>query len=281
MFGIFLTVGALRLETSWAQVNSVTEQIQIIAFYEFKDMPALRPLEETREMLKDAIRGSGVRGTIIIADEGFNGMVCGTRGAVSEFTGQTEAILATTLHPKSSFHEAAPFRKIDVKIKPEIVTLRRPVDISRGSGTHVKPDEWNALISDPETYVLDTRNHYEYETGTFTGAVDPGTTKFSELPEFVENNLDPERHKRIAMFCTGGIRCEKFAPYMKQLGFEEVYQLEGGILRYLEEVPEQESLWQGECFVFDERVTVDTSLSKGSMPDHSLRHANERAKVAE
>jgi UPF0176 protein len=259
----------------------VTERVQIIAFYEFKDMAALRPLSDTRELLKDAIRESGVRGTIIIADEGFNGMVCGSDAAVSDFTRLIESTLRTTLRPKSSFHETGPFRKIDVKIKPEIVTLKRPVDISLGSGTHVKPDDWNALISDPTTYVLDTRNHYEYETGSFAGAVDPHTTKFSELPEFVENNLDPERHKRIAMFCTGGIRCEKFAPYMKQLGFDEVYQLEGGILRYLEEVPEEESLWQGECFVFDERVTVDTSLSKGSMPDHSQRHANQNARASE
>jgi UPF0176 protein len=258
----------------------VTAGIQIIAFYEFKDMVALRPLAATREMLKDAIRESGVRGTIIIAEEGFNGMVCGTSAEINHFTTIIESLLETTLQTKSSFHESAPFRKIDVKIKPEIVTLKRPVDISLGSGTHVKPHEWNALISDPETYVLDTRNHYEFETGTFTNAVDPNTTKFSELPEFVENNLDPERHRRIAMFCTGGIRCEKFAPYMKQLGFDEVYQLEGGILRYLEEVPKEESLWQGECFVFDERVTVDTSLSKGSAPDHSQRHANEKAKGA-
>jgi UPF0176 protein len=256
----------------------VTQKIQIIAFYEFKDMAAMRPLSETRELLKEAIRESGVRGTIIIADEGFNGMVCGGTAAIDHFTAIIEPLLQTKLIVKSSFHDTAPFRKIDVKIKPEIVTLKRPVDISLGSGTHVKPDEWNDLISDPETFVLDTRNHYEYETGTFQGAVDPNTTKFSELPEFVEHNLDPERHKRVAMFCTGGIRCEKFAPYMKQLGFEEVYQLEGGILRYLEEIPGSESLWRGECFVFDERVTVDTSLSKGSEPDHSQRHANEKAK---
>lgn len=259
----------------------MSADIQIIAFYEFKDMLSLRPLLETRELLKDSIRDSEVRGTIIIAEEGFNGMVCGTGDAVARFTTCIEDVLQTTLRPKRSFHENAPFRKIDVKIKPEIVTLRQPVDISLGRGTHVKPGEWNDLISDPSTYVLDTRNHYEYETGTFARAIDPNTSKFSELPAFVEQNLDPDRHKRIAMFCTGGIRCEKFAPYMKQLGFSEVYQLDGGILRYLEEVPESESLWQGECFVFDERVTVDASLSKGTSPDHSQRHANKCGKATE
>ena len=178
---------------------------------------------------------------------------------------------------KSSFHDAAPFRKIDVKIKPEIVTLKRPVDMSLGAGTHVSADAWNELISDPETFVLDTRNHYEFDTGTFANAVDPNTTKFSELPDFVEGNLDPEKHKRIAMFCTGGIRCEKFAPYLKGVGFEEVYQLDGGILKYLEVVAPEESLWQGECFVFDERVSIDHQLQKGEAPDHSQRHANAKS----
>jgi len=247
--------------------------VEIIAFYEFKELGSLRPLADTREMLKECVRTTGVRGTIIIAEEGFNGMVCGNESEVADFLRQAGEILNTTLRPKSSFHEAAPFRKIDVKIKPEIVTLKRPVDMSLGAGTHVAPEEWNELISDPETFVLDTRNHYEFETGTFANAVDPNTTKFSELPDFVAENLDPDRHKRIAMFCTGGIRCEKFAPYMKGLGFEEVYQLDGGILRYLEATSPEESLWRGECFVFDERVTVDHQLQKGETADLSQRHA--------
>jgi UPF0176 protein len=251
--------------------------VEIIAFYEFKEMPGLRPLAETREMLKDTIRTADVRGTVIIANEGFNGMVCGTPEQIVDFVAAANAVLATKLKVKSSFHEAAPFRKIDVKIKPEIVTLKRPVNMSLGDGTHISPDEWNELISDPETFVLDTRNHYEFDTGTFTNAVDPNTTKFSELPRFVEENLDPDRHKRVAMFCTGGIRCEKFAPYMKGLGFEEVYQLEGGILKYLEVMPPEESLWQGECFVFDERVSIDHQLQKGEAPDHSQRHANAKS----
>lgn len=252
--------------------------VEIIAFYEFKPLAEVRPLAETREMLREAFRSTGVRGTVILAEEGFNGMVCGTESEVSAFVAAANDILATTLSVKSSFHETAPLRKIDVKIKPEIVTLKRSVDMSLSAGTHVPPSEWNALISDPETLVLDTRNHYEYETGTFRNAVDPGTARFSDLPDFVKQNLDPEKHKRVAMFCTGGIRCEKFAPYLKGLGFPEVFQLEGGILKYLEMIPAEESLWEGECFVFDERVSVDGKLRKGSLPDHSQRHAAAKPK---
>ncbi|HEY2847331.1 MAG TPA: rhodanese-like domain-containing protein [Pyrinomonadaceae bacterium] len=258
--------------------------IEIIAFYEFKDMPAVAPLTDLKTRLKAAMVEFEVRGTIIIAEEGYNGMICGSSGAVSAFVDAVEQILETTLPVKRSFNEAAPFRRFDVKIKPEIVTLKRPVDISLGTGTHVTPDEWNDIIADPETLVLDARNDYEYATGTFKNAINPRTSKFSDLPEFVSENLDPERHKRVAMFCTGGIRCEKFAPYMKGLGFEEVYQLDGGILKYLETIPTDESLWEGECFVFDERVSVDHQLSKGNSTDLSQRlgmRKNPEYKIAE
>lgn len=252
------------------------EQIQIISFYEFKDMLVVSQLEAIKAELKTALIDLDVRGTIIIAAEGYNGMVCGREGSISTFIDRIETVLKTTLAFKTSFHPEAPFRKVDVKIKPEIVTLKKTVNISLGSGTHVKPHEWNSLISDPETLILDARNDYEYQTGTFRGALNPNITKFSELPTFVAENLDPDQHKRVAMFCTGGIRCEKFAPYMKEIGFEEVYQLEGGILKYLEEVPADEMLWEGECFVFDERTTVNEKLSKGSGPDYSRRHANSK-----
>lgn len=249
----------------------MTDKIQIIAFYEFKPLAEVAPLADLRLALRELLLELDVRGTIILADEGFNGMICGLPENVERFIERAGEVLDTTLKVKSSFHEAAPFRRIDVKIKPEIVTLKQSVDISLGAGTHVDAGDWNDLISDPETFVLDTRNRYEYATGTFENAVNPDTAKFSELPAYVAENLDPDKHKRVAMFCTGGIRCEKFAPYMKQLGFDEVYQLEGGILKYLETVPESESLWRGECFVFDERISVDGSLNKGSQPDHSNR----------
>ena len=250
------------------------QQIQIISFYEFKDLVAVGELESIKAELRSALIDLDVRGTIIIATEGFNGMVCGRAESIVQFIARLEETLKTRLDYKSSFNSTAPFRKIDVKIKPEIVTLKRSVDIPLGRGTHVKPRHWNSLISDPETLVLDARNDYEFQTGTFRGAVNPNIAKFSELPAFVAENLDPAKHKRVAMFCTGGIRCEKFAPYMKQLGFEEVYQLEGGILKYLEETPDAETLWEGECFVFDERTTVNENLVKGSGPDYSQRHAN-------
>lgn len=252
------------------------KQIQIISFFEFKDLLAVGNLGQINQRLRDAFVKSGVRGTIILANEGFNGMVCGASASIEAFVVETQEILKTTLVIKSSFHEAAPFRKIDVKIKPEIVTLRQTVDISLGHGTHVTASDWNRVISDPSTLVLDARNDYEYRTGTFRGAINPGAAKFSDLPAYVAENLDPQIHKRIAMFCTGGIRCEKFAPYLKQIGFEEVYQLEGGILSYLEEVPLDEMLWDGECFVFDERITVDAALQRGSGLDHSQRKAHAR-----
>ncbi len=251
-------------------------QIQIIAFYEFKKLEEAALLEDLKSSFREIFQELGIRGTLILAREGYNGMVCGDREAIANFVKKTETLLQTTLVYKSSFYEHAPFRKIDVKIKPEIVTLKREVDISLGAGTHVKPDDWNAIISDPETLLLDTRNDYEYKSGTFRGAINPKTSKFSELPDFVAENLDPSKHKRIAMFCTGGIRCEKFAPYMKQIGFEEIYQLDGGILKYLEETSIEETMWEGECFVFDERITVDASLSKGSGTDHSQRFSSRK-----
>lgn len=261
----------------------MSEPAQIIAFYEFKDMSELGDLARVRDELRKLLLDTDVRGTIILANEGYNGMVCGSEDQIDKFVSEAESILKTKLRFKSSFNEAAPFRKIDVKIKPEIVTLKISVDIKLGAGTHVSSENWNEIISDPETFVLDTRNDYEYRSGTFRGAVNPETEKFSDLPQFVAENLDPEKHKRVAMFCTGGIRCEKFAPYMKQIGFEEVYQLEGGILKYLETVSPESSLWEGECFVFDERVTVDHSLEKGNGPDHSQRVSSrkkEQYKVA-
>ncbi|MEQ1603689.1 MAG: rhodanese-like domain-containing protein [Pyrinomonadaceae bacterium] len=252
------------------------QRIQIIAFYEFKDLPAIGDLEELKAELKTVFTELGVRGTIILATEGYNGMVCGTEEQIGEFVEQAGSILKTSLTYKSSYNTEAPFRKIDVKIKPEIVTLKLPVDISLGVGTHVKAERWNEIISDPETIILDTRNDYEYKTGTFRGALNPETEKFSDLPKFVAENLDPEKHKRVAMFCTGGIRCEKFAPYMKGLGFEEVYQLEGGILKYLEDTPVENTMWEGECYVFDERITVNANLEKGVITDFSQRIQNRK-----
>lgn len=246
-------------------------QVRIVSFYEFKDMSALGDLEAVKTALIQVMVEEDVRGTILLADEGFNAALCGPHDKVDVFIEKIEKVLDTKIQPKSSYDDAAPFRKLDVRIKPEIVSLRKGnVDISSGEGTHVKPKDWNEVISRPNTFILDTRNDYEFRTGTFKNAVNPETIKFSDLPEFVENNLDPEKHENIAMFCTGGIRCEKFAPYMKSLGFKNVFQLEGGILKYLEDVPVEEQLWDGECYVFDTRITVNSRLEKGTIEDFSL-----------
>ena len=250
----------------------MASQYQVISFFFFFYMNALGELPEIRERVLTAFREHEFFGTMIIAEEGFNSTVCGAPMKMAAFTADLEQVLETKLVYKSSFSENTILRKQEVKIKPEIVTLRQKVDIEKGRGTLVKPQDWNAVISRPDVFVLDARNHYEYKSGTFRGAVDPNTEKFSELPKYVEENLDPEVHKHVAMFCTGGIRCEKFAPFMKGLDFENVYQLEGGILKYLEEIRPEENLFEGECFVFDERRTVDESLTPAYGEDHSLRH---------
>ena len=244
--------------------------VQIISFYNFRIFDP-EHLVRMKPALRDAMKNNSIKGTIILAEEGFNGSVSGEPTDIECFVPVVEGILEAKLDYKSSFHAESPFRKIDVKIKPEIVTLKKKVNISKGVGTHVGPKAWNEIISDPSVVVLDARNDYEFKNGTFKRALNPGTEKFSDLPAFVAENLDPNIHQRVAMFCTGGIRCEKFAPYMKELGFKEVFQLDGGILRYLEEIAGDESLWQGECFVFDDRRTVDRKLEKGVEPDHSQK----------
>jgi UPF0176 protein len=244
----------------------------IINSYKFMPLGGATELQELKQRLNAALVEHSVYGTILLASEGFNASLCGLPEDVKTLLPELGSILSTSVEAKGSFHDESPFRKQEVRIKPEIVTLKKDVDMALGSGTHVPPSEWNSLISDPEVLVLDTRNDYEFRTGSFRNAVNPETTKFSELPGFVERRLDPAVHKKVAMFCTGGIRCEKFAPYLRSKGFEEVYQLEGGILKYLEQVPENEQLWEGECFVFDERIALNSKLEKGEGVDLSQRH---------
>jgi len=249
---------------------------QIVNFYKFV---RLSTLENIREQLKALMADTGVRGTIILADEGFNAMLCGKEDEMNAFIAEAEQILGTEFECKISYFEESPLRKIDVKIKPEIVALKQEVDVSLAEGTHVGPEEWNKLIADPTTIVLDARNYYEVMNGSFKGAVNPQTEKFSELPAFVSTNLADKKDSKIAMYCTGGIRCEKFAPYLKSQGFKNVFQLNGGILRYLETVDPAESLWEGECFVFDERRTLNERLEKGVQVDYS--HPDNHIKDAE
>jgi UPF0176 protein len=208
----------------------------------------------------------GVKGTLMLAPEGINGTVAGT----------AEAIAALLAHIRRDgrfadvdvkYSEAAhlPFQRLKVKVKREIVTLGdTSVDPTQQVGRYVAPQDWNALIQDPEVLVVDTRNHYEVAIGSFVGAHNPQTHRFRDFPAYVAAHLDPQRHKKVAMFCTGGIRCEKASSLLRSQGFEQVYHLQGGILNYLAQVPAAESLWQGECFVFDERVAVGQDLAAGS-----------------
>ncbi|WP_458734746.1 oxygen-dependent tRNA uridine(34) hydroxylase TrhO [Zobellella taiwanensis] len=237
-------------------------QIVVCALYKFVSLNDHEALREPLLALLDAER---IRGTLLLAAEGINGTVAGSRAAIDRLQAWFAADTRFAgIDYKESLSETQPFYRTKVKLKQEIVTLGvEGIDPRRVVGTYVEPKDWNALISDPEVVVIDTRNDYEVEIGTFKGAVNPHTESFREFPDYVKNNLDPAKHKKVAMFCTGGIRCEKSTAYLKEQGFDEVYHLHGGILKYLEEVPEEDSLWQGECFVFDNRVTVDHRLQPG------------------
>lgn len=249
------------------------DAFQIITFYEFKNFPDEK-LAEIKSSVQNAMRKRAISGTLILAREGFNATVCGAPGDIEIFVADVENLFDASINYKTSFHAENPFRRVKVKIKSEIVTLKQTVKSENGRGTTraaASPKEWNEIISDAEIIVLDARNDYEYKLGTFRNAVNPKIEKFSDLPAFVEKNLNPQTHKKIAMFCTGGVRCEKFAPYLLSSGFETIYQLDGGILKYLEETPDDASLWTGECFVFDRRISVDENLQKGSEEDLSAK----------
>ncbi len=233
------------------------------ALYKFVE---LNDYEELRQPLFDVMAENEVKGTLLLAREGINGTICGTRDAVDNVLNwlKSDSRFADLEH-KESPSETQAFYRTKVKLKKEIVTMGLDwVDPKNIVGTYVAPAEWNRIISDPEVLLIDTRNDYEYAVGTFKGAINPKTETFREFPEYVKEHLDKEKHKKVAMFCTGGIRCEKSTAYLKELGFNEVYHLHGGILKYLEEVPAEESMWDGECFVFDQRVTVKHGLEQGS-----------------
>ena len=236
--------------------------IVVAALYRFVRLPDHAAL---RRPLLNQLQRHGVRGTVLLTAEGINGTIAGPREGIDAVLGylRSKPALSELTH-KESFCEAMPFRRTKVRLKKEIVTMGvDDLDPEHAAGTYVKPEDWNALIADPGVTLIDTRNDYEVGLGTFEGAIDPRTASFREFPEYAEQTLDPGKTKKVAMFCTGGIRCEKATAYVKQLGFDEVYHLQGGILQYLEDVPEEESKWQGECFVFDERVSVGHGLVPG------------------
>lgn len=243
-------------------MNTLNQRVVVCALYHFV---TLDDYQELQQPLQQLMQANAVKGTLLLASEGINGTIAGSRQGVDAVVAwlRTDTRLAA-LDCKESYDDVIPFYRSKVKLKKEIVTMGvEGIDPRRKVGTHVEPANWNALISQPDVLLIDTRNDYEVEIGTFTGAVNPHTDSFRDFPAYVKDHLDPAKHKKIAMFCTGGIRCEKSTAYLKEAGFDEVYHLKGGILKYLEDVPESESLWQGECFVFDNRVAVNHNLEKG------------------
>ena len=237
---------------------------QVIAtFYKFVH---LEDCIKLKQPLLEYCKQQEIKGTILLATEGINGSIAGDRNSIDAILAwlRKDTRLADLEH-KESWAESQPFKRIKVKIKQEIVSLGKPnINPSQQVGMYIKPSDWNHIISDPETLVIDTRNQYEVDIGTFQGAVNPQTESFRQFTEYADQNLDPQKHSKVAMFCTGGIRCEKASSYLLSQGFKQVYHLKGGILKYIEEIPTEESLWQGECFVFDERVTVKQGLAPGS-----------------
>lgn len=244
----------------------------VAALYKFATLTDCNALQPA---LLNKCLSLNIKGTLLLAEEGINGTIAGTRESIDEVLAfiRNDPRLADLEH-KESFSDEMPFFRMKVRLKKEIVTMGVPnVDPNKAVGTYIPPEKWNDIISDPDVIVIDTRNDYEYDIGTFKGAVDPHTTTFREFPEYVAKNLDPAKNKKVAMFCTGGIRCEKASSYMISQGFEEVYHLQGGILKYLETVPKEQSLWEGECFVFDQRVAVRHGLEVGDYEQcHACRH---------
>jgi UPF0176 protein len=238
------------------------KSIVVATFYKFVPV---KDAEVLREALLKLCSDNEVCGTILLAEEGINSTIAGSRLGVDAVLNFLRADSRfNDLSIKESFADSIPFKRMKVRVKQEIVTFKvEGINPNELVGTYVEPKDWNDLISDPDVVVIDTRNDFEAQVGTFKGAINPQTESFHEFPDFVEARLNPQQHKKVAMFCTGGIRCEKATGYMLQQGFEEVYHLNGGILRYLENVSPDESLWDGECFVFDERVAVNHALEPG------------------
>lgn len=237
------------------------ESCVIASFYKFV---SLSDFESMREPMLDKMRLFNIKGTIILAAEGINGSFAGLRSDMHSFYDFMHSdTRLSDLQFKETYDPENPFDKAKVKLRKEIVTMGIPhVDPTTLAGTYLSPEEWHEFIQDPNVIVVDTRNDYEYELGTFKRAINPDTENFREFPDYVHEHLGDKKDKKIAMFCTGGIRCEKSTAYLKAQGFEQVYHLKDGILNYLETIPQQDSLWEGSCFVFDDRVAVDHHLDR-------------------
>jgi len=245
---------------------------KVAAFYQFADFPDFR---ELREPLRAICAGLKLKGSVLLAHEGINGTLAGSTEAIAALVeelrqGTLFGGRLDNLELKFSRAAAMPFRRLKIRLKKEIVTLGdSAADPTRQVGIYVEPADWNALIATPDTLVIDTRNAFEVAMGTFPGALDPGLESFGQFRDFAARHLDPAKHRKVAMFCTGGIRCEKASAWLLSRGFAEVYHLKGGILKYLEGVPKAESRWRGECFVFDDRVALGHGLREREMEKDS------------
>jgi UPF0176 protein len=244
--------------------------LKVAAFYQFAKLSDFR---ELREPLRAICARLGLKGSVLLAHEGINGTLAGEPASIDALVEELQAGALfggrlDNLELKFSHASATPFARLKIRLKKEIVTLGdAAVDPRRQVGAYVEPSDWNALMAAPDTLVIDTRNAFEVAMGTFEGAIDPGIRSFGQFKEFAARHLDPGKHRKIAMFCTGGIRCEKASAYLLARGFSEVYHLKGGILRYLEGVPKEQSRWRGECFVFDERVALGHGLQERQIGD--------------
>ena len=252
--------------------------LKVAAFYQFAALPDFR---ELREPLRALAAGLGIKGSVLLAHEGINGTVAGGDDCIDAFVRELQhgplfGGRLDNLELKFSSATEMPFQRLKIRLKKEIVTLGdTAVDPTQRVGTYVEPSDWNELIAAPDTLVIDTRNAFEVAMGTFEGAIDPGIKSFGQFKEFAAQQLNPAKHRKIAMFCTGGIRCEKASAHLLARGFAEVYHLKGGILKYLEQVPEAQSRWRGECFVFDQRVALGHELRERGLREQELGHARD------
>jgi UPF0176 protein len=267
-----------KLKTNVNNLDN-THNYHMVTFYKFTSPTiAQDELQQLRDTIYDHLKNFEIKGTVLIGTEGINGTIsainhdnlCNLEQAFNFIQNQPQI---GELFGKYSVADFDPFKKLKIKVRPEIVTLGMgKVDVLEKTGAHISPKDWNTLLEDPEVIVIDTRNDFEYKMGTFKNAVNPDTKTFRELPEFVTKNLNKNKDTKIAMFCTGGVRCEKSTAYLKDLGFENVYQLDGGILNYFQEIDEKDSLWDGRCFIFDDRIAVNQQLEPVGVPEDYINY---------